>query len=74
MNSSAGYDRGVKLRLYARSGVPEVWLVDLNRESVEVHRGPAGDAYSESRTLARGQDVAPGAFADAVMAVDGVLG
>src|SRR4051794_18568774 len=41
MDSSAVYDRGVKLALYARGGIAEVWLVDLNQERVEVYRGPA---------------------------------
>ena len=28
-DSSLAYDRGRKLALYARHGVPEVWIVDL---------------------------------------------
>lgn len=31
------YDREVKLRIYARSGVPEAWPVDLNERIVEVY-------------------------------------
>lgn len=45
-DSSLRYDREVKLPLYARAGIPEVWLLDLQQRVLEAHRDPAGDAYS----------------------------
>lgn len=33
---TAGYDRDTKLPLYARSGIPELWYVDPEAETVEV--------------------------------------
>jgi Uma2 family endonuclease len=39
-------DHGYKASLYARAGVPEYWLVDVVRETVEVHRNP--EASSEA--------------------------
>ncbi len=33
--TSLAYDRGVKLPLYARFAVPEVWIVDLRGAAVE---------------------------------------
>ena len=74
MDTTAAYDRGVKLGLYARAGVAEVWLVDLNRELVECHRRPSGNGYAESRVVPRGGSLAPGAFPDVVLAVDTILG
>ena len=44
-NTSLEYDRKVKLALYARSGIPEVWIVNLTAREVEVHRSPAADTY-----------------------------
>ena len=44
-DSSLAFDRTVKLRLYARAGIPEVWIVDLTTDGVLVHRGPSGRAY-----------------------------
>ena len=35
--STAARDRGVKLRLYARAGIKEAWLVDPDAETIEVH-------------------------------------
>jgi Uma2 family endonuclease len=44
-DSSLRYDRSVKLPLYARTGIPEVWIVDLRRRQVYVHRSPSSDGY-----------------------------
>ena len=48
--SSLRVDRNVKLPLYARHSVPEVWIVDLEANSVEVYRSPGPDGYAESST------------------------
>jgi Uma2 family endonuclease len=74
MDSSAPYDRGEKLPLYARANVPEVWLVDLNGAVIETYRRPVGEAYTETQDFGRGQSLAPEAFPDAVFAVDDILG
>lgn len=38
-------DLGVKAALYAAAGVPDYWVVDLQREEIVVHREPAGTAF-----------------------------
>lgn len=49
-DSSLGFDRSVKLRLYALAGIREVWIVDLTTDGVLVYRDPSGDGFaSESR-------------------------
>jgi Uma2 family endonuclease len=45
--TSWAYDSGRKLQAYARGGLPEVWLVDLNRDVVHVCRQPIDDIYTE---------------------------
>ena len=52
--SSLAYDRGVKLPLYARFGVPEVWIVDLIGLAVEVCREPREGAYASRDRLTNG--------------------
>jgi len=52
--TSLSYDRGVKLPLYAKFGVPEVWIVDLKGAAVEVHHEPRGDAYARKERLTSG--------------------
>jgi Uma2 family endonuclease len=39
-DTSVRFDRDVKIPLYAKCGVPEVWLLDLGKKCVEVYRGP----------------------------------
>ncbi|WP_406697314.1 Uma2 family endonuclease [Singulisphaera sp. Ch08] len=74
MDSSAGYDREIKLGLYAREEVAEVWLVDLNKEWIEVHRRPISGVHTEIQIRPRGESVSPEAFPDLVLAVDSILG
>ncbi|MGH8301824.1 MAG: Uma2 family endonuclease [Steroidobacteraceae bacterium] len=40
-------DLDVKLPLYARYGVPEVWVVDLQNDRIRFHRTPQGGSYGE---------------------------
>ncbi len=63
-DSSAEYDRQVKVKVprYARGGVVELWLVDLEREVVFVYREPAGDGYQQLQVLRRGDTVILGAL------------
>jgi len=70
----AAYDRAVKVPLYARSGVPEVWLVDLAGARVEVYRRPAPQGYQEVQAVRRGEALAPLTLPELGLAVDDVLG
>ena len=45
--STQRYDRRVKVPLYARHGVPEVWVIDLENRLVHFHRKPSGDGYTD---------------------------
>ncbi len=51
--STARIDRVLKRRLYEESGVDELWLVDLDAETVEVHR-VAGGGYGAPELLPAG--------------------
>ncbi|MFO1038312.1 MAG: Uma2 family endonuclease [Geminicoccaceae bacterium] len=53
-DSSLAYDQGAKLALYARHGVPEVWIVDLASQAVEVCRSPGPQGYAERQRLDAG--------------------
>jgi Uma2 family endonuclease len=47
-DSSLLYDREVKLPLYAKYGIPEVWLVDVIGRHLTIYRGPESDGYQEA--------------------------
>ncbi|MDR7554009.1 MAG: Uma2 family endonuclease [Armatimonadota bacterium] len=72
-DATGRYDRGVKLPLYARAGVPEVWIVDLQAHAVEQYRAPAPDGYREVTRHRPGDRLAPEALPDLVVSVEAVL-
>ena len=47
-DTTGEYDRNVKLPLYARSDIVEVWLIDLRQRTIEVYRDPEGDQYTDT--------------------------
>jgi Uma2 family endonuclease len=71
--ASLAFDRQVKLPLYARSGIPEVWLLPIEHAVLEVHRSPAGAAYRDVRQLRTGDSVSPLAFPDLQLEVARLL-
>jgi len=46
-DSTLRYDRDVKIPLYARHGIPEVWIVDLQHGELRFYRSPEGGRYLE---------------------------
>lgn len=68
------YDHEVKVPLYARAGVPEVWLVDLNSAQLHVFRDPTADGYRSQASLGRGESVAPEAVSGNRLEVAEILG
>lgn len=73
-DSSLRYDRTVKLALYARAGIPEVWIVDLKRRVVDVHRMPGADGYADMTTYQPGDTIAPALDPEIRVALAGVFG
>ena len=62
--SSARFDRFKKIPVYARNGVPEVWLVDLTNDRIEVYREPSGMSYRNVHRFEAGDRISPLAFPD----------
>jgi Uma2 family endonuclease len=73
-DSSLESDRDVKLPLYAAAGIPEAWVVDLEHDTIEVHRQPGPGRYREVRTLGRGDALAALLVPTGTISVDEVLG
>ena len=67
-------DREVKIPLYAEADIPEVWLLDINKQCLEVYREPSVNGYQNVQKLQEGQTVSIQAFPDVVFAVDEILG
>ena len=71
--SSRSTDREIKLPLYAKEKIREVWLVDLINEVVERYLEPKGGAYQRIEKYVSGQEISPQAFPDFRLAVKDIL-
>jgi len=73
-DSSVRYDRFVKIPLYARYGLREVWLLDLPQKRLEAYRGlrPDHTGY-ESVTHYHDGSVSPEALPDVVLNIADLL-
>ena len=61
-DSSLKQDRGVKSATYARAGVPEYWVVNLQDRVVEVHLDPEGTRYVRTSIARRGESITLASF------------
>ena len=53
-----------KLRIYARTGVPELWMINLPTRTVTVYRKPSGDGFLEVAQHGREATLYIAAFPD----------
>lgn len=67
-------DRNLKLPFYARAGIAEVWLVDVNGEAVERFTEPAGGAYQTAERFGRGTRLTVPGFPHLTVSVDDLFG
>ena len=72
-DSSVRDDRR-KLALYARFGVPEVWIANIPARTIEAYTDPSGGEYETRRTFHPGQTVSPAAFPAVALPVADVIG
>jgi Uma2 family endonuclease len=73
-DTSVRFDREVKLPLYARAGIPEVWIVTRDPAVIEAYRSPREGVYTEMRTYLRGDTISPHALPDVKIRVSDVTG
>ena len=57
--TSARYDRDIKLPLYAQHGIPEVWLIELSAGQMEIYRQPDGNRYKQVLRPGADERIAP---------------
>jgi Uma2 family endonuclease len=74
MDTTAYRDRRVKLPLYGRASLGEVWLVDAEHEHVEVYHDPTAAQHAVPDVKRRGDRLTIAAFPEVLFAVDEVFG
>ncbi len=72
-DSSLDYDQHTKLPMYARAGIVEVWIVNLDADQVEIYTQPQGAAYTATRVVRRGEMVPIGALPELTLPADDIL-
>jgi Uma2 family endonuclease len=72
--SSLQRDLGWKLALYARAGVPEVWVFDVNGHRLIRHADPSDGQYRRVDELRSGSSITIPTIPDVPLAVTELLG
>jgi Uma2 family endonuclease len=73
-DSTLRYDQRVKIPLYARASIPEVWIVDIDARTVQVYRQPSSGQYTVEESFRPGDLLAPQAFPNVRVPVAEILG
>ncbi len=55
--TTLGFDREMKLPLYATAEIPEFWIVNLEEKQVEIYRQPKNGKYLSQTTLRPGDNI-----------------
>ena len=72
-DTSLRYDQEMKIPLYARNGIPEVWLVDLQSLRIEVFQEPVAEVYAKVRTNDLAKSLAPICAPESLLDVSGLF-
>lgn len=73
-DTTADFDREIKIPAYAEENIAEVWLIDLNAQQIEVYRQPTPQGYQNIQVLNREQTLTILAFPDIELSVEQILG
>ncbi|HLP91611.1 MAG TPA: Uma2 family endonuclease [Nostocaceae cyanobacterium] len=73
-DSTIDYDRDVKIPLYAENGILEVWLIDINAETITIYRQPTPTGYKDVKILQRGDSLSILAFSEINLTVNNIFG
>ena len=72
-DTTLGFDLTTKARLYARNGIPEYWVMDVNGRHLYRHRSPSPEGYVDVAVLTAEQSVATMARPEATVRVGELL-
>lgn len=73
-DSSLAFDQSVKWSLYARYGVAEYWIVDVEGKRVVINLEPTATGYAVKREFGAADEVSPQAFPELKIPVGEIFG
>ena len=68
------FDRQIKLPLYAKAGIAEVWIVNLPEEQIEIYSQPVVNVYQQNSVFKRGTQAQAQTLPDIKVDVDALFG
>jgi len=73
-DTSMDYDHLVKLPAYARSGIPEVWIMNLSADEIRFCSGWQNGAYQIDRPFRRGEVIRSNSVTNLALSVNEIIG
>jgi Uma2 family endonuclease len=73
-DTSLAYDREDKLPRYAAALIAEVWIIDLEHDTVERYVRPLHDRYAEAATFQRGETLTTQLITPLAISITDILG
>ena len=61
-DTTLAFDRGQKANLYAKAGIADYWILDVNARQVYVLRAPTSEGYQQETVFSSGSVLTPLAF------------
>jgi len=68
------FDSKVKAPLYAEAGILECWILNIQKNVVEVYTEPVQGQYTRHEIFKHGQAISPRAFPSSSLSVEEILG
>lgn len=56
-DTTLAFDVGTKVPLYARCGIPELWVVDIEGKTMRIYREPGASGYQNTFTVRQDENV-----------------
>ena len=58
-DTTLAYERDAKMPIYARHGIIETWLVDIQAQTVSIYQEPSTNGYRRLLTPTRNETITP---------------
>ncbi len=71
--SSLTFDHKTKLPLYAKAGIPELWIVDIEKQKVEKYTDPYSTQYRGKVVYSSNDKISINAFSDIAIHLNGIF-
>lgn len=73
-HTTVSYDKNVKAPLYAESGAPEYWQLDVKKDVLIVRTDPKDGEYQNVRIFRLGESINPQRLPTFIFSIDEILG